>query len=103
MSDPTPHERAIAAINDLLPYAVAAIGLPRQAWPQDSVILQAEAFVADLKDGRVVVVPAEPTREMWAAMGDALVGYKQRHHDAVAAELYSALLTAAQGKEADRG
>jgi hypothetical protein len=42
-----------------------------------------------------VLVPREPTREMWAAMGDALVGYRQRHHDAVAAALWNAVLAAA--------
>jgi hypothetical protein len=42
-----------------------------------------------------VLVPREPTREMWAAMGNALVGYRQRHHDKVAADLWPAVLAAA--------
>jgi hypothetical protein len=42
-----------------------------------------------------VLVPIEPTREMWAAMGDAVVGYKQRHHDKVTEEIWSAGLKAA--------
>ncbi len=41
------------------------------------------------------LVPREPTHEMWAAMGDALVGYKQRHHDKVAEELWQAVYDAA--------
>lgn len=41
------------------------------------------------------LVPIEPTREMWAAMADTLYGYKNRHHDKVASDLYKAMLTAA--------
>lgn len=41
------------------------------------------------------VVPIEPTREMWAAMADTLYGYKNRHHDKVAGDLYRAMLAAA--------
>jgi len=38
-------ERLHQAIRDLLPYATAAIGNPRSAWPTDSVILKAEALL----------------------------------------------------------
>lgn len=41
------------------------------------------------------LVPIEPTREMWAAMADSLYGYKNRHHDKVAGDLYRAMLAAA--------
>ena len=41
------------------------------------------------------LVPREPTQEMWAVMGNALVGYKQRHHDKVAEELWQAAYDAA--------
>jgi hypothetical protein len=41
------------------------------------------------------LVPVEPTREMWAAMADSLYGYKNRHHDKVAGDLYRAMLAAA--------
>lgn len=41
-----------------------------------------------------VLVPVEPTREMWAAGGDAVVGYKQRHHDKVVEEIWSAMIAA---------
>lgn len=41
------------------------------------------------------LVPIEPTREMWAAMADTLYGYKNRHHDKVAGDLYKAMLAAA--------
>lgn len=41
------------------------------------------------------LVPIEPTREMWAAMANTLYGYKNRHHDKVAGDLYSAMLSAA--------
>lgn len=34
------------ALKDVLPYAQASIGLPRQSWPADSVILKAEAALA---------------------------------------------------------
>lgn len=41
-----------------------------------------------------VMVPVEPTREMWAAGGNAVVGYKNRHHDKVVAEIWLAMLAA---------
>lgn len=34
------------ALVGLLPYATAAIGLPRDRWPHDSVILRAERVIA---------------------------------------------------------
>ena len=49
------------------------------------------------------VVPVEPTRAMWAAMGDALVGYKQRHHDRVASQLWNAVLAVAPPQDSDHG
>lgn len=36
----------LAALVDVLPYAIAAIGLTRDRWPADSVILRAEAVIA---------------------------------------------------------
>lgn len=40
------------------------------------------------------LVPVEPTRAMWAAMADTLYGYKNRHHDKVVGDLWSAMLAA---------
>ena len=37
--------KAKQIIEDLLPYATACVGLPRDRWPQDSVILAAERFL----------------------------------------------------------
>jgi hypothetical protein len=37
------HEALVAALEAVLPYARAAIGLPENSWPADSVILQARA------------------------------------------------------------
>lgn len=34
------------ALKDVLPYAEASIGLPRQSWPTDSAILKAYAALA---------------------------------------------------------
>ncbi len=42
-----------------------------------------------------VMVPREPTREMWAAMGDAFYGHRNRHHDAVAQDFWTAALSKA--------
>jgi hypothetical protein len=39
----------LAALDDLLPYARAAIGLPETSWPPDSVILKARAVLAKAK------------------------------------------------------
>ncbi|TPK14118.1 hypothetical protein [Mesorhizobium sp. B2-5-11] len=54
-----------------------------------------------VKDGWVLV-PKEPTREMWAAMADTLYGYKNRHHDKVVSDLWEAMLAASpqQGEKA---
>jgi hypothetical protein len=45
-------------------------------------------------EGAWVLVPREPTREMWAAMGNAVVGYKQRHHDKVSEAVWKGALAA---------
>lgn len=39
----------VAALEGVLPYAQAAIGLPEQSWPRDSVILKARAAIAKAK------------------------------------------------------
>lgn len=73
--------------------------------PDAVIFADNEDHVADLRrravkelqklfDGHQLV-PVEPTRPMWAAMGDALVGYRQRHHDKVAGDLWQAVLRAA--------
>lgn len=41
------------------------------------------------------LVPINPTREMWAAAGDAVVALKSQHHDAISEAVYKAMLTAA--------
>lgn len=41
------------------------------------------------------LVPVEPDRAMWAAMGNALVGYKQRHHDKVAEDVWTGAIAVA--------
>lgn len=51
---------------------------------------------------RMVSVPVEPTREMWAAGANAVVGYKQRHHDKVVEDVWLAMLTAAPVREEAR-
>lgn len=39
-----------------------------------------------------VLVPREPTREMWAAMADAVVGKTAVHHDVVVEAVYRAMI-----------
>lgn len=41
-------KEAMEVVRDLLPYACASIGLPRESWPSDSVILRAEKFIESL-------------------------------------------------------
>lgn len=41
------------------------------------------------------LVPIEPTREMWAAAGDAVVALNSQHHDAISGAVYNAMLVAA--------
>ena len=47
-----------AALRDVLPYAQAVIGLPRNIWPSDSVILKAEAALASAGEEAGVPEPA---------------------------------------------
>jgi hypothetical protein len=65
-------------------------------------IAEGRLALLERRSGDVVVLPREPTREMWAAMGNALVGSTTVHHDAVAAKVWSALVALAplQGEEA---
>ena len=57
----------------------------------EACLTEALADLARLKEEAGWRMPEEPTREMWAAMGDVLVGYKNRHHDKVAADIYAAI------------
>lgn len=41
------------------------------------------------------LVPVNPTREMWAAAGDAVVALNSQHHDAISEAVYKAMLAAA--------
>jgi hypothetical protein len=70
---------------------------------KDSGNLTTHVAIADIREAAsalsaedgFVRVPREPTREMWAAGGNVIVGYKQRHHDKVVADVWSAMLAAA--------
>jgi len=42
-----------------------------------------------------VTVPIEPTREMWAAMANAVIGKTSVHHDVVVEAVYRAMVTSA--------
>lgn len=46
-------EHLLEALQDVLPYAIAAIGRPREAWPTDSVILKAERAMAGAVDAGI--------------------------------------------------
>lgn len=41
------------------------------------------------------LVPVKPTREMWAAAGNAVVALNSQHHDAISEAVYKAMLAAA--------
>jgi len=45
----TVNAELVAALDDLLPYAQACIGLPESLWPHDSAILKARAVIAKAK------------------------------------------------------
>lgn len=47
------------------------------------------------------LVPVKPTREMWAAAGDAVVALNSQHHDAISSAVYKAMLAAAPEVEQD--
>ena len=79
------HERALEA-------AVHADGFTPSAADRNVV---ARAIAAYLRAMDAVIVPREPTREMWAAMADSLYRYKNRHHDKVVADLLNAMFASA--------
>jgi hypothetical protein len=60
-----------------------------------TALAKADQIIATETPEGWVLVPREPTREMWAAMGNALVGHRQRHHDKVAEDLWNGALAAA--------
>lgn len=49
------------------------------------------------------VVPIEPTREMWAAAGDAVVRTGHVHHDVIAGAVWRAMLSAAPSASRNDG
>lgn len=55
---------------------------------------QADAILAALDAAGLVVVPREPTPEMWAASGTAVIKTGPRHHDIVSEAVYQAMLAA---------
>jgi hypothetical protein len=57
---------------------------------------------ADITGAEWVVVPREPTREMWAAMADAIVGKTTVHHDVVTEAVYRAALASAPSPAGER-
>lgn len=59
----------------------------------------AEADLAALSAAGLVVVPREPTREMWAASANALVNGRVKlraHHDHISGTVWSAMTAASQ-------
>ena len=88
-------ERLIAACDErglegqALEHARAAL-LPQSAEPSPDQFAGAGKAMPE----GWMMVPREPTREMWAAGGDAVVGYKQRHHDKVVEQIWSVMLAA---------
>ncbi|QDZ10565.1 hypothetical protein [Devosia ginsengisoli] len=58
----------------------------------------AEAALSALDAAGFAVVPKEPTQEMWAASGDAIVKLGHVHHDAISEACYRSMLSAAQVK-----
>jgi len=42
-----------------------------------------------------ITVPVEPTREMWAAMANAVIGKTSVHHDVVVEAVYRAMVASA--------
>lgn len=68
-------------------------------WFEDycQTIEDALTQAAEIERGDKVVVPREPTRIMYAAMGDAVVKLNQPvHHDIIIDAVYKAMITAAE-------
>ncbi len=64
------HADLLKAVQDLMPYAQAAIGLPRESWSWDNVILQAERAIARVNIPVLGADAAQPER----AKGDTNSG-----------------------------
>lgn len=48
---------------------------------------------SDIAQGKKIIIPKEPTREMWAEMGDAIAKLRQPiHHDVIAKAVYDAII-----------
>jgi hypothetical protein len=61
----------------------------------DAILATAgHAQTPDLPEG-YVLIPREPTRGMWAACGDAVVGNTSVHHDVVVGLIYRAIVAVA--------
>lgn len=56
----------------------------------------ASGIEAWLRSAGFVIVPIEPTREMWAAGADATVGKALVHHDKLVGDVWPAMITASQ-------
>ena len=56
---------------------------------------QARRILSALTDAGFVIVPKEPTREMWAAGGDACVTKVNVSHDKVVGDVWTAMVKAA--------
>lgn len=85
-------ERAPANRAELIEIAGDAILHSGRPAPSSRTI--ARAVLAALEAAGVRLVPAEATREMWAAGGNAAVGKTTIHHDAVVSSVWDGMCAA---------
>lgn len=62
----------------------------------DGALEQMSYICTRLEEAGFVIVPKEPTREMWAAGGDAVVNHPSMHHDRIIGDVWPAMIAAAQ-------
>jgi 2-keto-4-pentenoate hydratase len=82
------HNEAIDLVEELI-----VARLDRDAWKA-----KAELFAENAKNSGYVLVPVEPTRQMWVAAGDAVVSLQTRnigHHDRISEAVWEAMVQAA--------
>lgn len=61
-----------------------------------TVLEQMARVVHMIGEAGYAIVPKEPTREMWAAGGDAVVNHPSMHHDRIIGDVWPAMIAAAQ-------
>lgn len=84
----------MSSARDIIASALIEVGI---AVPVS--LVNADAILRALDAAGMCVVPQGPTREMWAAGGNAVVSRRDVHHDVIVAAVWRAMVAAAGSGE----